>query len=432
MRITRRNALKGAAAASAVAGLGAFTACSSSPKKDTSSAASKDVAVWIWPSGFSAELLAYVGGKFPDYAIKQNVIGGDFKQKLSTTFAAKTGLPDITGVKGEDIAFFLEKADFFEDLNSLGFDKVKGQYLDWKVKQGQTVDGRQIGFPIDIGPTVTFYRFDIFEKAGLPTDPKKLEPSMKTWEDYFKLGQELIKALPGHFLIRNAASVYDMSMLQQDHLYITKEGVFDGGGAHIRTSWERAVAALKAGIVARIDSNTPDVQAMVNTGKLPADFGAAWHLDDLQGDAPETAGKWHITDCPGGAANNGGSFLTIPKGSPDKERAFKIISVMMDAKGQETEYEKKGYFPSMPEVYKSAALTGENKFLGNQKAIDYFGKAAEAVHAQFKHAQDDAVGAPFFKEIGLVEASNKDPKQAFDDALAASKKLAEQLGVKLS
>ncbi|MCT1717575.1 extracellular solute-binding protein, partial [Dermabacter hominis] len=102
--------------------------------------------------------LKAVKEQFPDINFRQNVIGGDFKQKLTTTFSAGSGLPDITGVKGEDIAFFLSKTDYFEDLNELGAKDIKGNYLDWKWQQATSKDGKQLGIPIDIGPTALFYR----------------------------------------------------------------------------------------------------------------------------------------------------------------------------------------------------------------------------------------------------------------------------------
>lgn len=51
--------------------------------------------------------------------------GGAPQQKPTTTFSAKSGLPDITGIKGEDIAFFKSQPDFFVDLNSLSAGDLK-------------------------------------------------------------------------------------------------------------------------------------------------------------------------------------------------------------------------------------------------------------------------------------------------------------------
>lgn len=437
MAISRRRFLAGGLAGGTLLGTGALGACSTAPSSSPGQAGSPDesgpttLQLWFWPSGFSDTLMGAVKKQFPNDTVKQSIIGGDFKQKLTTAFSAKSNLPDITGLRGEEIAYYLDHAEYFLDLNTLGFDKVKSDYLDWKVKQGQAANGQQVGFPIDIGPTVTFYRFDIFGKAKLPTEPDAVGERTATWDDYFRLGQDLIKALPKHYLIRNAAGVFDMSMAQQPMLYVDQDNTFVGDQEHVRTSWQRAVAALNAGIVARIQSNTPDVQAAVNRGELPADFGASWHLDDLQGDAPKTKGKWHITGCPGGAANLGGSFLAIPKGVAHPDKSYEVISFMLNADNQEQMYTEKGSFPSMPATYESEALQSDIPFLGGQKAIDVFGPAAQSVKAQYQNANDSAVGAPFDAEIQLVEAKGKDAGKAFDDAVAAAKKLAKQLGVKV-
>ena len=48
------------------------------------------------------------------------------------------------------------------DLKTVGADSILGDYLDWKVKQATTLDGKVIGLPIDIGPTALYYREDVF------------------------------------------------------------------------------------------------------------------------------------------------------------------------------------------------------------------------------------------------------------------------------
>jgi len=52
---------------------------------------------------------------------------------------------------------FKAQANQFIDMNTLGADKIAGQFLEWKWKQGSTQDGKLVGFPIDIGPTALFY-----------------------------------------------------------------------------------------------------------------------------------------------------------------------------------------------------------------------------------------------------------------------------------
>ena len=104
--ITRRGviALGGIASLSAL-----LSGCSTAPagSGDAASSGGAQMVLWTWPEGFSAKVLDSVAKVFPDVSLRQDVIGGEFKQKLTTTFQAGTGLPSITGVKGEDIAFFV-------------------------------------------------------------------------------------------------------------------------------------------------------------------------------------------------------------------------------------------------------------------------------------------------------------------------------------
>ena len=169
--------------------------------------------MWYWGGALSDKVVAEAKTHFSStVTLTTASIGGDFKQKLTTTLAAGTSVPDITGIKGEDMASFLPNAGRFLDLNDLGFKKISSQYLDWKTKLAQTKDGKQIGFPIDIGPTALFYREDFFAKAGVPTDPAKVAALVKTWEDYFQLGTELQKKNPGTYLVNNIGSMFDMTV----------------------------------------------------------------------------------------------------------------------------------------------------------------------------------------------------------------------------
>jgi len=109
-----------------VGGLTAACGDSASGGSDSS------LSLWIWGGGLSKAVLDDAVKKFTKPALKTQEIGGDFKAKLLTTMTGGKGVPDITGVKGEDIASFYPQAKQFTDLNSLGADKLKSQYLDWK------------------------------------------------------------------------------------------------------------------------------------------------------------------------------------------------------------------------------------------------------------------------------------------------------------
>lgn len=434
MKFSRRSLLGASALLMGPAAL-TLAGCSTSTTSNGGSNASDggsgggQMVLWTWPEGFSKEVLAAVKEKFPDITLRQDIIGGDFKQKLTTTFTAGQGLPDITGVKGEDIAFFLSQADYFEDLNSLGAGDIKGTYLDWKWAQATTKDGKQVGIPIDIGPTALFYRFDVFEEAGLPSDPAKLAPEIREWDQYFELGKELLAKKKDTYLVRNCSGVFGVVWKQSGKAFIDEDGNFIGDQDHVRTAWETAIKAKDAGIVASLQNNTADSAAAVAEGRLPADFGASWHLADLMVDAPDTAGKWHVCEHPGDAINNGGSFLAVPKGAADPKKSFELITFILSPENLALEYQDKGNFPPAPEAFDLPEVSGPVEFLGGQKAAEVFGAAAKTVRPIYEDANDGTVNAPFYAEIELIESSNKDPETAWKDAVAASKRIAQQTGI---
>lgn len=101
MNLSRRHLLSGGFAGLGVLGVSALTGCSTStePKSDTGAGDAKKLVLWMWPEGFDKQTLATVAKAQPSYNVRQDIIGGDFKQKLTTTFTAGSGLPDLTGVR---------------------------------------------------------------------------------------------------------------------------------------------------------------------------------------------------------------------------------------------------------------------------------------------------------------------------------------------
>ncbi|MGP5079688.1 ABC transporter substrate-binding protein [Brachybacterium alimentarium] len=424
-RFSRRSALGlGAAAGSAALLAGCSTSTSGS-----GGSGGGGINLWIWPEGFADDVVDDITEGFPDAGFRQVVQGGDFKQKLQTTLQSGSGLPHITGIKGEDIAHFASVAEYFVDLNTLGAEDHKAQYADWKWDQATTLEGQQLGIPIDIGPTALFYRFDVFEKNGLPSDPVELAEAIREWEQLFEMGKQLQAADADTYLIRNLSGVFDIAWRQSGQAFIDEEGVFIGADSHVKNAWDLAITAHDAGINAALESNTPDLAAAVAAGRLPADFGASWHLADLIVDAPDTSGMWHVCEHPGDAANLGGSFLAIPAHVEDQEQAFEIILALLDAKNLAREYAHSGNFPANLEAMESDEVQGEVEFLGGQVAGEVFSHAADYVRPLYEDAVDGTINAPFYAELALVEASGKDPSAAWDAAVAEAERLAEQNGI---
>src|SRR6266511_1360068 len=238
MELSRRRLLQAGLLGMAGAAVGATAACGK--EKKAPGGQSKNLALWYWPDGLSDKVVADVPKQFSDITFNATKIGGDFKQKLVTTITSRQFLPDITGIKGEDIAYFMTQA---------------GQFLDLR---------------------------DLYEKAGLPTEPKDVAAAMSTWEGYFDAGVKLKQAVPKAFMVSDAAEVFGMAVGQSDKRFVDASNKFIGDQQHIRRAWDLAIKTIELGIDGKITSGGQDFNAALNAGTLPSKLGAAWVAIDIK------------------------------------------------------------------------------------------------------------------------------------------------------
>ncbi|MBO0781403.1 MAG: carbohydrate ABC transporter substrate-binding protein, partial [Ktedonobacteraceae bacterium] len=266
--------------------------------------------LWYWNRSISDKLIAQVSQQFPNVVLDAVKIN-DYDNKVRTSMAGHHGVPDIMGINSNISTYFPDE-DQFVDLRSLGADDVKSEYLPWKWNLGVASDGKMIGFPMDTGPTALFYRADIFQQAGLPTDPDQVSQQIKTWDDYLQAGLKIKQATNGKsFLVDSSASIYSQMKAQSPKQYFTTSGQYIGDQQFMKNFWDEAVKADKMGVTAKITQWTNEWNKGVSSGLISTFVGAVWMKQVLQDAAPDTAGKWRIARAPGGDGNNGGSFLAV-------------------------------------------------------------------------------------------------------------------------
>jgi len=413
-------AASASAPASVAPSVAAATSAASASASAPASLAPADLNVWLWPGALSDNTVKSVTAGYTNGTLSASVIGDNFKQKLLTAFTANSGIPDITGIKGEDMPYFLQKPELFTDLNTLGVSDILSQFPDWKLKAATTPDGKLLGLPIDIGPTGLFYREDVLAKAGLPTDPAAVQAATSTWADYFTFGEKL-KAKTGAFLEVNIQDLFGMILAQNGTGFVDQNGKFIGDSAAVRKAWDTVIDARKRGLTAGLQDGSPDWASAVSAGKLPTILGAAWHAGDIKGSVADTSGKWRVTQMPGGPANVGGSFLTIPAASTNKEAAMALIRVLLNAQSEAQMFTDTGNFPANSAAFDQPALKAPDAFFGGQDVVSQFATASKNMPTVYTSPLDGVVSAPFYTELNNVESSSKDPEQAWKDAVDAAK-----------
>ncbi|WP_328779308.1 extracellular solute-binding protein [Streptomyces canus] len=426
MRLSRRGLLRAGLGGTAATALGGLATGCAVPTGSTG----RNMVLWYWSGGLSDTVVKNARARYGSSVNLDAIqIGGQYRSKLITTITGRTHIPDIAGLKGEDMAAYLPNADQFIDLRTLGAEKYKSQYLSWKWDQGIADDGTMVGFPIDCGPVGHFYQYEIFRRAGLPYEPDDVTNELDTWEKFFDAGVQLGKRVPGAKLLTDINSVFGNVVEQGAKRYVDKDRHFIGDQEHVRRAWALAVEAKQRRIVSDLVSGTPDQLSAIQDGKLPSQLNASWASFDIKNGVPKTKGRWRVAQMPVRPANSGGSFLSITKACREPEQAFEIITWILNASNQAQGYVDAGLFPSTPASYGLKQMQEPDPFFGGQVTTDVFGPAAQQIVVAYNSPFDVALGQPIKDEIKNVGVLGKDPKKAWSDAMSKCRRIAKHLGV---
>ncbi|WP_406222086.1 ABC transporter substrate-binding protein [Streptomyces canus] len=426
MRLSRRGLLRAGLGGTAATALGGLATGCAVPTGSTG----RNMVLWYWSGGLSDTVVKNARARYgSSVSLDAIQIGGQYRSKLITTITGRAHIPDIAGLKGEDMAAYLPNADQFIDLRTLGAEKYKSQYLSWKWDQGIADDGTMVGFPIDCGPVGHFYQYEIFRKAGLPYEPDDVTNELDTWEKFFDAGVQLGKRVPGAKLLTDINSVFGNVVEQGAKRYVDKDRHFIGDQEHVRRAWALAVEAKQRRIVSDLVSGTPDQLSAIQEGKLPSQLNASWASFDIKNGVPKTKGRWRVAQMPVRPANSGGSFLSITKACREPEQAFEIITWILNASNQAQGYVDAGLFPSTPASYGLKQMQEPDPFFGGQVTTDVFGPAAQKIVVAYNSPFDVALGQPIKDEIKNVGVLGKDPKKAWSDAMSKCRRIAKHLGV---
>src|SRR5579859_7169733 len=371
--------------------------------------------LWYWNRVLDDTLIAQVSKQFPNIVLT-SVKVDHYKDKLLTAMAGHSGVPDIVAINS-DIASYYPDEDQFVDLNTVGAKEIASEYLPWKWRLGTTPSGRQIAIPIDTGPTALFYRADIFQKAGLPTDPEQVSAAFKTWDAYLQAGPKIAAATAGKsFLTDDLYTLFEMQLAASKDQYFAPDGKYIGDQQHIKQMWDLSSAAMKTqGVIGKAIN---DWNQAANNGRIASFVGPVWNKAILEDSAPDTKGKWRMARAPADG-NNGGSFLAVTTYSDHAKAAFEVIKWLENPQNQVIAYNDIQTFPSAIAALNDPSLGQPEAFFGGQNTTPIFAASAQNVPLFFSGPMDATVDNTLYDELLNVEFSGKDSEQAWKDAQQA-------------
>jgi multiple sugar transport system substrate-binding protein len=356
----------------------------------------------------------------------------DAHDKLLTSFAAGSGAPDVASIEIGRVGNFTAKGGL-ADLKAAPFDgaSLEKDMVAYKWIQGSTTDGRLVCMPWDIGPAGVWYRADYLEELGLPSEPEEVEALIshtngKTWDDFFAWAKQVTDASGGNTaVVANAnTDIYGAALRQQG------EGFQEGNKILIEEKATRPFQLASDFRSQELDANIPWWGPEWQTGLKDKAFAgmviAAWMQGGLTREQPDSVGKWRIVRAPEANYNWGGSFLSIPEQSKNKEVAWEFVKwAVASAEGQNVLFKQSGVFPAYKPAWQDPLYDAPVDFFGGQRAYRIWTEIADNVPAIPRTPNDLQLDDIVNAELTKVLEEGKDPVQAAKDAEAEALKRVE-------
>jgi arabinosaccharide transport system substrate-binding protein len=428
-RIDRRAFLRhtGAAAAATVAlGVGAGAWLDEPPPAE----AATTLTLWGFAPNRQHWLKSLVPGfrkLYPQADIKYvNIPYDQLWPKLTTAFLGGTGIPDMVDIEVGAMGQFTKGGTVpFVPLNQyLGSRKsmliASAAYAPW------TFQGNIYGIGNEYNPVLMYYRWDLFQKAGI--NPA----SIKMWSDYVKAGKQLkaktgvpMAGLPvadasywyfiarqrgggffdtaGHIIVNNAIGVSSLQFLV-DLIYKHKIAIIGPGGS---------------------DEYQATYYTALSNGAFATAIGAPWYQGFMKDSVPKGSGKWEIMPYPRWDAHSkktvifGGTGLGITQAAKDKDLCWKFIEYcMLRPENQYKGFLLENLYPDVVSLYGRPALQKPDPYFHNQRPGKFLQEVADSAAGWILNPYQTEMGDAWLRLLPPVMQGKESAKTGLDKIAA--------------
>ena len=354
--------------------------------------------------------------KNPDAKVKLSEVGSTTETATALTAALAGGkVPDLVMIQNDDLPKFVENSGNFIDLRTLGGDDIGDDYLDWAIDAATGEDGSIIGIPTDVGGLSFAYRADLFEAAGLPSDPEEVAEMWSTWDGFIEMGKTYTEATGQPFVDNVETSVFFAAVNQVTEKYYSPDGelIFDSN-PEVEEAFQVAVDTYEAGISAGIAAWSSGWAPGKANGAFAVTIAPSWILSGLKNDAPDTAGSWRIASIPGVGGNWGGSVIAIPARADNPEAAWQYIETMLSPEGQTEHFAETGTMPAAKGALESEdVLNYTDPFFGDSAIGKVMSESVLQFNSFYNGPDTSAIGGALLNALVDMEAGNVPPADAW-------------------
>lgn len=284
------------------------------------------VTVWSYYSG-ADWIIPVLQARYPELDIEVKTISWDVYETKYLSAVDNGSAPDVL-LADNNMLINLAGLNVFENVSADPYDgeKLAGLFSEEIISPYRSIESNELfGLPLDIGPAVAYYRHDLFEKAGLPSEPEELSRYMEDPANWLAAAKKL----------KEQGSAIAFS--EWDPIWMTQysAGYFDRNLNYARDTASFALAIRLAreirggGLASNLNLYSKEGRTSLNNGSTAMLYNGWWFRNELKNAAPDTSGLWRIMRLPFGLygwAGSAGAFISST--SDNKAGAWAVVSTL--------------------------------------------------------------------------------------------------------
>lgn len=400
-----------------------LTACGSDTNGSGQSS-SGQITVWTWPDNDKtfAKTIPIFNRQFPQIKVKVQAYGTNYHDKLLAAIVAGTG-PDVAMVEISNVAKFKSKPGFVDLAQapySVGQYKNNYAPYSWGYVSDQKT-GRIFALPKNTGPGAMFYRRDLFEKAGLPTDPAKVHELLRDWDSFLTVGKALtVKG--SQWMTSSPGMIFNTIIAEAGLSYYDAQGNLQIDKPAFRDALQYAQKAWDAGLISPFADWSAEWGAALGNGTVATHFWGNWFGGLLKSTyAKGTDGKWGVAYAPAYTGNtaydSGGDFIGILETSNNKAAAWEFCKfVTQDPGSLQTMYSANDLYPAWAPALSANWINVPDPFYAGQQVNATFSKVQAQMVPPVTNPHDPIVNSVLANALADVTRGNVSVSDALTKA----------------
>lgn len=387
-----------------------------------------DISVWTWPNNdrtFQA-LLPKFNEAYPNIRVEIQgypTANDAYLNTLQRAMLSGSG-PDVAMIEISMMALLRERPQWV-DLSQSPYNAgdLLADFADFTVQNVTLENGKIVAIPKHTGPGGMFYRRDIFEEAGLPTEPDAIADLFADWDTFIAEGQKLV--IPNErWVIGNGEEIVRAMMAQSGISYFDEAGNLQFDHPVFREALEKVKVAADAGLISPFSAWTPEWQGAFQRGQLATIFYGNWFGGLLKrAYASDQGGLWGVAAAApvegNRSFNSGGDYIGILDTSDNKEAAWAFVQwlVTNDVSLQQ-QYQNDDLYPAYMPATESDWINFADPYYDGQNVNEIFSAVQEGMIPFVLNPLDPVAVDAMQTAVDNIARGVMDVDEALSDAKA--------------